>query len=91
MSVIEFKQREDEPKYISGQAICSACEHEYIAVAPAGVGLFECPECKTMKGRMKYEIVPDDGYVWHCSCGCDLFRITPKATICINCGGEQLF
>lgn len=94
MGVIEFKKSEPEKvcdPHMSGYAICSACRHEWMAVVPAGYPLFQCPECLTEKGRMQNPCMPSDGVIWQCSCECDLFRITGRGTMCINCGKYQNF
>lgn len=87
MSVVEFK-RKDEP-YQQGKAKCLKCKHEWQAVAPVGTWLIVCPECScdgAFMGANEYE-----GERFVCNCGCDLFRIAPKACYCINCGNTAVF
>lgn len=91
MGVIEFKRPEVVDPHMSGVAICAACRHEHIAVVQVGVALSECPNCHAHKARMKYDCVPADDSIWQCGCGCDLFRISERGAICINCGVRQLF
>ena len=91
MSVVEFKRPEKSEPHMSGEAVCAACKNEWVAVAPVGVPLFECPACGTMRGRMKYSVVPASGVVWKCDCECDVFRITTKSALCINCGIQRDF
>lgn len=68
--VIEFKRPKEESSdpHLSGEAICTSCRHEWVAVAPVGVDDMECPACGTMRGRYKYSIGPPEGAsVWVCS------------------------
>lgn len=92
MGVIQFQRPEPLNPHMSGEAVCAACGKNWVAVVPVGVPLFECPECHTEKGRFKYSCVPaEDSHVWACACGCDLFRVTDKEALCINCGMRQEF
>lgn len=89
--IVEFKKPEPRAPHMSGEAVCMACSHEWVAVAPVGSTLLECPNCRTEKGRMIYAGMPASGHIWKCACGCDLFRITTTQAICINCGNGQAF
>lgn len=94
MGVIAFQKPKDKEvceEHMTGIAVCAACNHEWIESAPVGATFFYCPVCKTHKGRMKYDCMPDSGVLWQCGCGCDLFRITGRGTMCINCGKNQIF
>lgn len=87
--IIPFK-REEEPDspYLTGNARCMSCKHEWIAVSPIGTTWLECPECHAEKGRYQYP-VERDGFEWKCNCGNDLFRVTPDGYYCPNCGEWQ--
>jgi phage FluMu protein Com len=74
--------------HFSGEAHCLHCKHEWIAVAPVGTIELECPECKTMKGLLRYGCEPETA--WVCGCGCHLFMISPQGTICWKCGEYQV-
>lgn len=94
MSVIEFKKPKEQEScdshgWQTGVAICAACRYEWVAVAPVGETLIQCPNCCTEKGRIKYAHSADTA--WKCSCECDLFMITDMGTLCINCGKYQKF
>lgn len=84
--IVDFaaKKQEREP-HLGGKAVCVGCGYTWWGVAPIGEVTLPCPECKTNKGRF-LECVADDGLHWTCSCGCQLFSITPKRTYCANCG-----
>ena len=78
--------------HIQGPAKCLHCNHEWQTVALAGVINVMCPSCGLMKGIFNGIIAPpEDREVWVCGCGNDLFRITRDASICIQCGKEQIF
>lgn len=86
----EYKQKDDP--HVSGPAKCLSCGHEWEVVVPVGVSEFECPSCGLMRGTHQYQISPDDGIVWQCACGNNLFIISSiKNAICIGCGQHQRF
>jgi hypothetical protein len=85
--VIDINQYKE---HLSSEAICIACGHEWTCVAPVGVfDEMECPECGTMKGVMKYGVIPE--LYWQCNCGCYLFTISGKSNniMCWQCGMTQ--
>lgn len=86
-NVVAFPDRGDGP-YIEGPVRCLGCRHEWRAVAPPGdFKALECPGCGASKGIRLGVITPDDGTVWECRCGGDLFFLTPTgAPLCANCG-----
>jgi len=73
-------------KHLSGEAICSACNKEWVAVAPVGTKELECPDCKTMKGLFKHHVAPVTNNLWQCNCGNKLFFITKGQIQCCECG-----
>jgi hypothetical protein len=76
--------------HLSGEAICKACDYEWVAVAPVGTIELECPECGTEKGLYKYSALPQDSKkIWVCNCGCDVFRVLVDGFICYMCGIRQ--
>lgn len=77
---------------MAGTAICSACHHEWLSVAPTGTMELECPECSTMKGRFKFDCAPPEGTLsWTCNCGNQLFNVLEDGIFCPNCGNYQTF
>lgn len=84
----ETEEPEQNEPTVSGEAMCLECGNIWIRVAPAGTYQFECPKCHTMKGVYKYPCEPDDE-MWTCNCGCTLFVMNRKGTICHRCGVYQ--
>jgi hypothetical protein len=73
----------------AGQALCTQCGHEWVAVAPVGTVVLECPGCHTFKGLFKGPIEPEHG-IWTCNCGCYAMVISDTTNIlCWNCGTIQ--
>lgn len=70
--------------HVSGQVTCTACKHEWVAVAPAGTKLFECPECRRDFGLLKHPVEPD--WKWKCHCGEMLHWLTSEGAMCRGCG-----
>ena len=89
MTVIDLAQaKADREPHLSGAAVCLACKHEWVAVAPVGTVWMECPACSLERGRY-LGAVNVGGDHWHCRCGNDLFRATPAGMYCPNCGEWQ--
>lgn len=96
MSVIPFARKpapeEKTVPHGTGPAFCIGCKHEWEAVAPAGVVELQCPACESMKGRFRFLFDTYEGdRVWTCNCGNDLFRVTERGRLCVNCGDYQVF
>lgn len=90
MSVLEFKKPEPHVPHGTGMALCIACLHEWMAVAPTGTIALECPSCHLHKGRWKFDFYPNEGQmVRSCNCGNQLFYLTPNGHMCANCGTLQ--
>lgn len=86
--VVDFKEAQiKKQQHGTGEAFCLQCKHEWIAVVPTGVDHFECPECHTHKGVLRYEYMPK--IVRECNCGNRLFYLTPDGHMCPNCGNYQ--
>ena len=81
--------------HLSGRARCTACEHEWVAVAPVGTVWLDCPECGTERGLMVYPVGPQDGELeYQCNCGGYVFGIRSNETgdvwiYCVSCGTVQ--
>lgn len=89
-SVVEFKRPEKELPHATGEAFCARCDHTWVAVAPVGTTLFECPNCHTHGGMFKFMCAPE-APVWNCPCGNQLFYITTEGHFCPNCGIWQRY
>ena len=82
-------------QHLSGLAHCTACKHEWVAVAPVGTVWLECPSCGTERGLMKSPVEPNDGEMeFRCNCGCRIFGIRSNETgdvwiFCVSCGTVQ--
>ena len=50
----------------TGNAVCLHCKHEWQAVAPTGVTILKCPECKLEQGAFKCLSMPGDDDFWEC-------------------------
>ncbi len=92
MSVVPFKKPEPEElqETLSGTGYCIECKHQWAAVAPVGIHLFECPNCGTEKGTW-FGIVEPPGSRWECNCGGQLFFVTETGFDCAKCGTTQKF
>jgi Zn finger protein HypA/HybF involved in hydrogenase expression len=87
MTVIDLQQAKlNRAPHRAGPARCLGCGHEWTAVAQSGETRIECPECKTDKGVFQGLCYPQDGYIWRCNCGNELFLITPDGELCPACG-----
>lgn len=84
MTIIEFKAPDQHDPHLSGEAICTACKHEWMVVAPVGTTEHECPSCGTFSGLLKYPVMPSTR--WQCNCGNELFFIMPDGCMCRACG-----
>lgn len=85
--VISIFAKKEEP-YLAGTCFCFSCRHEWAGCSPIGAIELECPECHSMKGRMKFEVVRDELH-WRCLCDNPYFSITPTCIYCPNCGEKQ--
>lgn len=86
-------RRDDGGPYCSGEALCLACGHDWVAVAPAGTTRLECPSCKLTRGAYRHSIGPADGdRVFQCACGAEEFFFKQSANdgrtliVCTGCG-----
>jgi hypothetical protein len=79
-------------QHASGEAFCIGCNYTWQAVAPTGTLHLECPNCKTMKGKFKWEFYPaQTTMVRQCNCGNQLFYMTTEGHLCANCGLYQRY
>lgn len=94
-AVIPFARRqppETTEQHGAGEAFCIGCGHTWTAVAPTGTLAFECPQCRSTKGKWKFEFYPSEGQqVRECQCGNQLFYLTPEGHLCANCGIYQRY
>lgn len=72
--------------HVSGSALCLACRHEWVAVAPIGGELLQCPRCGLHRGAFKFPFLHEGALIWICKCGNDLLHITRDGAFCPNCG-----
>lgn len=77
---------------LTGSAVCSACAHEWAAVADLGHNTpMECPQCHAMKGVFKHFIVYSKHLRWACHV-CDGYLLTAilientPTIACATCG-----
>jgi len=92
VNIIDFRKKEEEKQFATGEAFCILCNYEWVAVAETGTVHLECPECKTLKGHFKFEFnIPEGSLVRVCNCGNDLFRLSPEGHMCANCGIYQQY
>lgn len=72
----------------SGEAICTSCGHEWVAVVPmsADSECIECPSCSKFNGAPKAPFIPETYF--QCGCGSGLFYIKPNGLQCRRCGEE---
>ncbi len=90
MTVIAFKKPEPKEQHGTGEAFCMACDHRWVAVAPTGTTILECPSCKRHTGHFKFEFAPSEGQlVRECTCGNQYFYLTPDGHMCVSCGIYQ--
>jgi rubredoxin len=85
------KKLKKEDPWGSNTIICMNCKHEWIGVFPIGTDIFECPECNTHKGLLKYQFLPEKGEIRECKCGNTLFYIQREGHFCPNCGIYQKY
>lgn len=82
---------EDFRPHCSGEAVCSQCKHEWVAVAPLRTTELQCPSCSTYKGLFKYPFRPQAGqWQWVCNCGGEVFFIVDGETRCWICGDTSM-
>lgn len=84
------KAKQEREPHVSGHLYCMACDHEWTAVWMQGVTEFACPNCKSMKGRNKFDVSPGEGkIVWTCtSCTNQLFNLLADRVHCPGCGNQ---
>jgi ribosomal protein S27E len=89
--IIDFgKARKERERHVSGELYCRGCNHEWTAVWEPGTTEFECPECKSMRGRNKFNVSPAPGTeVWSCvHCDNQLFTLLKDRVHCSGCGQQ---
>ena len=85
--VIDFAQAKlDREAHAAGEAVCLACQHEWVAVSPLGIPWLECPNCHCHKGTYKHPFYVPNKPVFHCNCGNHLLVVYREFTMCPACG-----
>jgi hypothetical protein len=70
--------------HLSGEAVCLACKHKWVAVAPIGETCLECPSCGTYRGVFTGNPMGETHF--ECRCGCSHFAILPGLQFrCLHC------
>lgn len=64
------------------------CGHVWLAVAPAGADVLNCPACGLGTG-VRSGLCLRDGPEWQCDCGNSFFRLAPEGVYCPVCGVWQ--
>lgn len=89
--IIDFaKAKQEREPHVSGQLYCQGCNHDWVAVWQPGTTEFECPECHAMRGRSKFDVMPDaQAQVWSCvACENQLFHLLKDRVHCPGCGKQ---
>lgn len=76
--------------HLSGNARCLACDRRWIAVAPVGTTVLDCPTCGLGKGVFD-NLVDAPADRWQCDCGCQHFLVIRAGILCALCGTQQSF
>ena len=74
--------------HTSGQVKCMNCQHEWVAVAPVGTTVFDCPKCSACKGVFMGFALPEEFFMCR-RCTGYLFALTRTGEICVSCGEER--
>lgn len=86
------KEREERTPHLSGTFKCGACKHEWVAVAPVGCYVVECPACGCMRGYSKSHVMAGEGsQIYICKiCGSELFSLAQTGDVqCAGCGNHS--
>ena len=86
--IVPLRPDPEDGPHLSGEAMCLACQHKWISVAPVGETNLTCPACKLNRGEFVGNCAYDGDH-YTCKCGCSLFRITPMAIYCPRCGQKH--
>ena len=75
--------------HITGNAKCSKCSHEWVAVVPEteDFDTLTCPSCEMHFGAFTGPLRPST--VFMCYCGGTLFYLSPDGHVCHSCGKES--
>ena len=75
--------------HTSGPAMCIACNHEWIAVAPVGIVGFDCPSCGSARGIRAGHVFDEDENLNCSKCDSFAFGLLRNGNAqCLNCGEE---
>jgi len=84
---LDLRRPEKTDPHLAGKAKCTACSHNWAAVAPVGTDRLECPNCQTLRGVWLSFCTGREGVaLYTCRCGCDVFVLTPDELVCTACG-----
>ena len=82
------EEREARQPHVSGPYMCLSCKFKFIAVVPLKLLWIDCPQCGLEHARPQGNIQKPEPH-WGCSCGNDLFYMTPDGAYCPLCGTAQ--
>ena len=98
MTVVSFEDAKlKRDPHWSGEAVCLACRHEWVATAPTGTLNVECPACELKRGVPKFNFGTIEGQMgYSCNCQSQMFFFKLHDTgrvqiLCVGCGGEQVY
>ena len=89
--VVDFtKAKQAREPHVSGHLYCRGCNHEWAAVWKPGTTEFECPECHSARGRLKFDVSPAPGTdIWTCvACDNQIFNLLKDRVHCPGCGKQ---
>lgn len=89
------QKRLERSTHLTMPAVCMQCGHKWVAVAPVGTYVLECPSCHVMKGVAEGFVKSEHPSFTCNTCFSNLFTIPwrSKETIphilCAGCGMEH--
>lgn len=91
--ILLAEKREESCPHVSGEAICAACKHKWVAVCPIPIVQMGCPECHAMRGYFIWPIEEGEGTeVFVCNfCGGTVFSILRDGYRCLGCASRHSF
>ena len=73
--------------HVEGNVLCMACDATWVAIAPVGTILMECPHCNLKKAIWMSPILPQDEPMIQCGTCRNIFLIVGINNVyCPNCG-----
>lgn len=94
-NVINFAEKKIQSQsHLTVHAVCMQCRHKWVAVAPIGTYVYECPSCHVMKGVAEGFVKSEHpSYTCHV-CTSQLFSVPWRLNeskphlLCANCGTD---